>query len=401
MPIRQPRQTTIYTSDFRDKPYCFVVESVLLSEDRVGLLTVSTSAGYLITTSLSKDPRREHTFPHHQQADNSWVAEGYVMLIITSDSPTDGLITIRNSQSETVVLAIEATSTPRLHVQQPQPVLALSEPLPAFTRTIPGKPSYLVLTITQQYTNAPVTLTTDAPDYFQLASDSRPAFLPDLTLTPSATGTHVHIRYVAQKGGVHTGHLLIETAYQTRTIALKGSSSRLLPAIQKPMLPVSQARLPQPATSLPDRAASPKRWIGGVALFLTAGLAYAGYTNRCQLFPALCASTPVSQASPPNRTSTSVSGPPEEVAINKIALKPVKTERPLTSALRTLPANLPAQLPKERPAETQRAGRKVTPSGQLINQELNSQPAKQKIAPKPPVSVTEESDLERALNRPL
>lgn len=369
------------------------------------MLTVSTSASYLITTSLSKEPRREHTFPHHQQTDQSWVAEGNVTLVATSDSPADGLVTIRNSQGETVILTIEAASTREIQVRQP--VLTLSEPLPSFAQTLPGKPSYLVLTIAQQHTNAPVTLATDAPEYFQLASDSRPVFLPDLTLTPSATGTHVHIRYVAQKGGVHTGHLVIETGYQTRTIALKGRSSQLLPVFHKSSLPVSQARLPQATTAVPGRTAPVKRWLGGAALFLVAGLAYAGYTNRCQLFPALCASAPASQATLPNKAPAPTNGAPEKLVVNRITPKPVKIEEPRIPALRTLPADLPADrsIPAEsrieQPAEEQRTGPKATTSRRFTKSDIGTQSAKQKVLPKSPVPTTEESDLERALNRPL
>lgn len=368
------------------------------------MLTVSVSAGYLITTSFNKDPRREHTFPHHQLADSSWLAEGEVMLMATGDSIADGTVTIRNSQGETLVLTIEAASTSGALVQQP--LLSVSEPLPAFARTEAGKPSYVVLTIAQQYTNVPVTLTTDAPEYFQLASDNRPVFAPALTLSPSPTGAHVHIRYVAQRQGVHTGHLLIETEYETKTIPLKGRSSGLLPTLRKSPSSVSQAMLPQPTRPMASQAVSSKRWIGALTLMVVAGLTYAGYTNRCQLFPALCTSTPTSQTSSSDVEPVVADEPLKKMAVNKITSKPVKVKELPDPALRTLRTNLPAtqtlpiESPKERLAENPRISQKSTPSKQFDKQAIDvTQPNKPKIRSKPPVAATEESDLERALNQ--
>ena len=385
-----------------------------MPQDRAGMLTVSASAGYLLTTSLTNEPRREHTFPHYQQADNTWLATGDVTLLATDDSLPDGFITIRNSQAETVVLTIDATSLSGIQVQRP--VLTFSEPLPAFARTSPGKPSFLILTIAQQYTNAPVMLSTDAPEYFQLASDSRPVFLPDLTLVPSPTGTHVHLRYAAQKTGVHHGHLIIETGYETRTIALKGRSSGLLATLDKTPLSVRPASLPQPAVALPEHTAGSKRWLGALALLVVAGLAFAGYRNRCQLFPALCENT----LAIPTRTTDPVAAPvnrsPEKLEMSRLSPKPAQvreatppaqnlpalTSRPLRATQPTNQTTL-VELSNEQPDESRRASRKATmdQEQELTKQSAANQPVKRKAPPKSPDETGEESDLERALNKPL
>lgn len=405
MPIRQPIQSIIYADDFRDKTYCFTVESVLMHQERTGMLTVSASAGYLITTSFTKNPGREHTFQHHQQADNSWLAKGDVTLIATGDSPIDGTITIRNAQGEMLVLTIDAASTPG--VQAHEPVLNISEPLPVFARTVAGKPSYLVLTLAQQYTNAPVTVTTDSPDYFLLASDSRPTFLPALTLIPSATGTHVHVRYVAQKNGVHTGHLIIEAKYETKTIPLKGRSASLLPALRKPSLPAHSAMLPPSSQQIPGKVVPSKRWLSALALVVVTGLTYAGYTRRCQLFPSLCVDAPVTQTSSFDSKPVVTDKSAEKLTENKTIPKRVTSNELPTPALRVSQTNspatqsLPVESAKEQLADGQRIDRKPTPSRQFNQQEADVQSDKVKTRPKPPVATAEESDLERALNQPL
>ncbi|WP_373514439.1 hypothetical protein [Persicitalea sp.] len=111
-------------------------------------------------------------------------------------------------------------------------LLTVSASKLSFVQTTADKPSFLVLTVEQQGVNEPVTLTTDAPECFQLAIDSRPVFSPKLALTPASRGTHVHVRYFSNKGDVHTGQLIIQNGLKIKNVVLEERHTRFLPAIQ-------------------------------------------------------------------------------------------------------------------------------------------------------------------------
>lgn len=169
MPIQQSVQTLIRADDFHDKAFSFTVESVVEDlPDSHKDLVVTVSDGYYMTTSLTSQPRREQTFEHTQQPNRQWVASGTVILAYAGSYPENGVLTIRNPVEETVVLPIQATAAVTT-----TPELTISQSALSFTQTASDKPAYLLLTITQPLVDTPITLTTDAPAYFQLASDSR------------------------------------------------------------------------------------------------------------------------------------------------------------------------------------------------------------------------------------
>lgn len=424
MPICQPVQTSIHTGDFRDKAYCFAVESVLTPQQRIGLLTVSASPGYLLTTSLDKEPKREQSIDHSQQTDGSWIAAGKVTVAPIGDSLVNGTIIIRNSGGETVVLTIDVTSV--AVAQSQQPTLIVSQPALAFAPTPPGKPGFLILTIAQQHTDAPVTFTTDSPEHFQLASDNRPAFLPTLTLTPSSTGTHVHVRFFAKKNGLHTGQLTIRNRYEEKTVTLEGRSTGLLPTLHKPWPAIRPATvrrstlkrltLRRPTLRSPNRLSVSNRWPGLVALVLMGGLAYAGYTNRHRLLPAVYAAGETRQ--PVTQADGSLSAPLDADHVSgKETLYASTTKRatvqqamtPLKGlsvrSTRTLSAAAPAKqgipdrVASERRVQTDR--RSATNPEETSKQNVDDQPERQTRRQVTPASPTEESELEQELNKKL
>lgn len=422
MPIRQPIQTTIPTGDFRDKAYSFTVESVLMPQERAGMLTVGTSAGYMLITPVDKEPKREQTFEHVQQTDNTWLATGTLTLVATDDSLPNGRVIIRNSADELVLLTIEATSRSLAIAQEP--MLTVSQPALAFARTSPGKPSYLVLTIAQHHTDAPVTLTTDAPELFQLASDSRPVFSPALTLTPSALGTYVHVRYSPPKNGLHTGQLIIHNQYEQKTVTLEGRSRRLVPTVRTNWPASSPAALRPPAVQrllahrsvqrVPVRLLVPKQWAGLLALVLMGGLAYAGYTYRYELFPALFTNTgqTVTQASVSFPEPAEANGTLEKVAPSpavpkrakaRDGLKPVDppSVRPIHAPSVDSPGQRTTATRTDK-AYSMKTGRdEALTEEKRAKQNTDSQANNQTRRSTAPAPTAEESELERELNKNL
>ncbi|GAB3314679.1 hypothetical protein GCM10027299_03140 [Larkinella ripae] len=92
--------------------------------------------------------------------------------------------------------------------------------------TRPGEYGYLILTIGSLESDATLMLKTDAPNYFQLATDQRPAFKPSLTLQPVIKQTHVHIRYSPDSVGRHSANLTVQTSETMTAIQIVGKSPR-------------------------------------------------------------------------------------------------------------------------------------------------------------------------------
>lgn len=414
MPIRQPKQRTIYTSEFLDKAYCFTIESTLEpQEQRSGLLMLSASAGYLLTTSFSNEPKREQAFRYTQQPDGSWLATDQVKLTATEDSPGNGTIVIRSPLAETIVITIEATSGAVVLLEHPK--LTVSESVLTFPQTSPGKPSFRILTVAQQpnVVSAPVTLTTDAPEQFQLACDSRPTFSPTLTLTPSSLGTYVHVRYSAGKSGFDRGQLTIRSEYEERTIALEGRSVGLLPGI----------RALSPASNLatlrrPNRPFVPRQLPLVLALALSIGLVYAGYSNRCQLFPALCNDKVINQTTSQDRISVSTlsnaDDNSEKVALTTATIKRsqdqeviLSNNKPASATTRPFLRSSARQPKQDRvnndPADDNTEAYSSRPTPQTreksINQNTANQIENRTSRRIPPAPLSEESELEQVLNK--
>ena len=388
MPICQPIQTTISANDFRNRAYTFSIESALEAVSAPGRLIVSASIGYLLTTSLTNLFRREQTFEHKQQADGSWLAIGSVTVLCSNEIPTDGKIVIQNSQADSVVLTIAATSA---NVERSLlSALTVSQPTLTFAATAPGKPSFLVFTIPPQQADAPVTITTDAPEIFQLASDSRPHFGPALTVTPSPVGTYVHIRYVSNKSGMHSGQLLLHTGPETKSVALTARTTGRLPDV---LMRAKQSTLK-------------RLWVGLGAMLILGSLAFSGYSNRCQLFPALCqdraANQDIIKTDDPRLVPTKIT----VVSPNKsdISARKLKNRTKTTSPSARLSSKL--GITNEAISDLAPDSREVINSRQV--KKLSStaykdvdKPAIERANPQAAVPSTKESELERALNYPI
>lgn len=408
MPINQPVRPIIHTSDFCNKAYSFDVESVLTAQERIGVLAISASAGYLLATSSNKAFRREQVIKHTLQEDGSWIAKDSITVILAADSPVDGTVLIRNSAGETFVVTLDVTSTtsPAL---LPQSTLIISESALSFSQTAPDKPSFAILTIAQQHSKEPVTLTTDAPDYFQLASDSRPAFLPTLTVMPSPIGVYVHVRYSASKSGFHAGQLTIQNSLEKRTVVLEGRSSGLLANIRA--YPIVSG--PVKSSSLSEHLPRARRWVGALSIVVMSGLAYAGYANRCQLFPTLCrapeAGLPSVQEVRALPTLAHENTTPEKIAVNSSVSGQTKRKHaPAPVPNLSSPPDAPSEpiSPKQvvavatdqerrDEAETSESSGQQQPKRQSTRKLTNRQPVEQIT---PPAS-TDESELERTLNQ--
>lgn len=390
MAIQKPGQLLIYGTDFHYGVYSFAVESVLGSGEIPGVVVVSTSTGYWLKTSPTDRPKREHVFNYSQRADGSWVVSANITLLVAGELPVNGTVVIRESSAESVTLTIDAAPPTSIERSLPS-VLTVSQSTLTFAGSSPGKPAFQVLTIAQQPADAPVTLTTDTPDYFQLASDRQPAFAPSLTLVPSPTGTHVHVRYAPNRRGLHTGQLTIHSVYGNRTVVLEGRNAGLL--------------------SVPPII---KRGIGLLALAVAGGLAYAGYDNRWQLLPALCRDSASNQ--------TSIDGPSAPVNAGDVTVGEKMISQETVPNAGISPAESPA-----RPALTRRktgrrrsverpvpgvanehqsvtlsrnADRSLSVRGAASKQTdgsaVDERPRRRVTPPLP----TQESDLERELNKP-
>ncbi|GAB4012824.1 hypothetical protein GCM10028808_30210 [Spirosoma migulaei] len=383
MPICQPIQTSISANDFRDGAYTFSVESVLESVLSPGRLIVSASAGYLLITSLTNVSRREHTFEHKQQADGRWLATGSVTVLCSNKLPTAGKIVIQNTQAESVVLTIAATS---VSVKRSLvPALTVSQSKLTFSPTALGKPSFLVFTITPQQADASVTLTTDAPEFFQLASNSRPNFGPVLTVKPSTNGTFVHLRYVSNKPGMHSGQLLLHTGSDTKSIPLTAHTTGQLSGV----------------LMLAKKPALKRLWVGLLLVLIVGSLAFAGYSNRCQYFPALCQDRIADQGNTKTDDPlllTAISANKLDKSARTQKNRPKKTTKSSRSSSKRTMTNEPiSALAPELQAVVDSRQVKKLPS--TTDKDM-SKPAAGRANPQTEVPSTQESELERALNYP-
>lgn len=300
-----------------------------------------------------------------------------------------------------------------------------------FGATTPGQARFLVLRLTQTHAASAITLMTDAPEQFQLASDSRPAFGSSLTLTPPAGGAYVHVRYAPTKTGLHTGHLFIESPFASLTVDLAGRSSGLL-ALRR----VGTADPLLTSSPVQPSFASARLWLSGLALLAVGGLAYLGYSNSYD-GPAAKSSPTATVASKPafRSTTRTVTAIPKPTGSKRPVRKPTAPERvreqPLTSVKqmpqpaapettdRTEPlvarptdqstskradriANPVPVQPKTRPAASTPDNKPEPTSEQRpkpIRQPTASVAPTPRPQPTPPVQSGEESELERALNK--
>jgi hypothetical protein len=272
----------------------------------------------------------------------------------------------------------------------------VSHPMLTFARTSPGRPAFIVLTIAQQHADTPVTLSTDAPDQFQVATDDRPGFSPDLTFTPSLTGTYVHVRYVANQTGLHEGKLFIETPYESRTLALKGSSWSLLPALYTPQFPVRIAK-----TGQGSRVFSGS-WRARIAFAVIIGsLALVSYFYRSQLAPTTTPDRSLTESNQPVTSPLTSRKSLETTAYTTIESGETRTTqstRKQTRKKRSTNRLSLDSLSDERPVTPPVSAKAVVApksSFQTDNRQANAQSGQQPVV----VPSPEESELERVLNR--
>ncbi len=400
MPIRQPVQTIIRADDFHDKAFSFPIESTVAPEWMVGNLVVNAPEGYLLTTSLTLEPKQTQSFPYQKHPNGQWIVEGTVTLLFTGSQPTAGKVIIQNSLNEKIVLTVEPS-----RALSKQPELTVSDSLLTITQSATDRPGFGLLTIAQTNANTPVTITTDLPDYFLLASDSRPTFGPTLLLLPSATGTYVHIRYFSGKRGRHRGQLFIEAPYGSTTVTLEGQKMGLLPTLRTSVVVAKSVQ----EEDTPTR----KRWITGLTVGLLAGLAVVSYTYKCQLFPSLCQERTANQVAVPDEPARSepvISNDTlAESELDKVIRSTIKPSAPLSppdsGSVRQSTTAPIVRIPKQAPTaamanepnsvESTKTPSKVT-TRQTVDNQLNARAKRRQDS----ASADEESDLEKALNPP-
>ena len=274
--------------------------------------------------------------------------------------------------------------------------LTISHSELSFTQTAGDKPVYLLLTITQPLVDTPITLTTDTPAYFQLASDSHPYYGSTLTVVSSARTFYVHVRYAADRPGLHQGQLMIQTPHESKTVSLQGRRTGWLS-----VSPKFNTATRQPQLQSPKPTSQSGNWMVPVVLAVLSGLGYIGYTHKCQLFPDLCRDaapktivTKVPSPLPDQPTVSSSSPKRKPSAIHR----PEKAQENVTRVLDSL-----SQLQQSLPAAKSGIEQPVTTRTNERRRETAKKTAgKPEVRTRPkPTLTNEESELEKALNKPL
>ena len=249
----------------------------------------------------------------------------------------------------------------------------------------------------------------DLPEYFQLASDSRPIFGPTLTLVPSATGTYVHVRYCARNRGPHIGQLTIQAPYSGTTVALEGRTLGMLPALRNGWIANGPLKL-----NSPIRTTAGNRWVIVLAVAVMSGLMYVGYTHRNQLLPNLFQNKST-QPSIRQETKSSLSQPMADGAVSsnlmnrqvpnstKRSKNPIPATQSSSRRIQITPADRSdnqfssgiRDKQQQQPIVTSRASRRETV--RRVTDEQAAIPSHQQSNTSP---AAEESELERMLNRP-
>jgi len=280
-----------------------------------------------------------------------------------------------------------------------------------FDRTPLGEESFLTLKVTPPYSDALVVLTISEPDLFQVAAGKeRLAFKQALTVKPDLTGTYIHLRYTPTRSGKHQATLTLEApaSAETITVQLAGRTTGVTLLTQRTQSATGYS------ASASDR---PGNWLakGLLGASIVAGLSVGVYAFRCDIWPASCG--PVSNADTPAVAS--------EQTVTTSA--PITKNRPLparrTPKVRPVPADVKRTPPVEAPdpvvtqseptidVPDQRAPvpakpilaassprvTKAASKSKLVGTQRTQPVPKLKPVPKP--APSEESDLERELNR--
>ncbi|GAB3702692.1 hypothetical protein GCM10027592_32360 [Spirosoma flavus] len=373
MLICQPIQTVIFTSDFRENAYSFTVESVLDQTAVPGQLIISTSAGYLVTTSVNNCPLREQLVNFTRAKNGNWIAQSPVTIWLSATSPVDGNVTIRNSTGETLVLTLSTATANR---SLALPSLTVSQSNLSFASATFGKPAFRVLTVTQQNSDKVVTISTDSPENYQLASDTNPTFTSALTLTPSPVGTHIHVRYLPANAGTHQSNVIIRTEHEELNVPLTGRSSRL------PVLIRAQPSMLRT-----------RRVISLLAVLVLGVLSFISYPFRCQLFPRWCTDVTTSRNVVPLR---SISPTVSEV-LKKDSPRSTRASAKLTSKKNHIKRqSITIKEDRGLRASKLTSEQSRTDERPLNILSTNEQARRNDVS----VSPLEESELEKVLNQP-
>ncbi|MCX6219261.1 hypothetical protein [Spirosoma sp.] len=257
-----------------------------------------------------------------------------------------------------------------------QPILRINKSTLTFTQTAVDKPCFLLLTVAQLHAASPVTIETDAPDHFLLATDDQPTYKPRLTFVPSPEGTYVHVRYISPKWASKQAVLTVQAPYDTQTVTLEGRTAGLLAVVQK-VVPVRT--LPQLASGT-RQSVQPfrKSWIALAVLAVASGLGYTGVKYKCQLFPSLCQSAPISKSAVEQTPALLADSATADLTVDAPSLE----KRPSVEEMTT-------QQSVKEAAESNSLKKSVTQSN------ANKAPKRRKVEPAEP---DQESELERELN---
>jgi hypothetical protein len=285
--------------------------------------------------------------------------------------------------------------------------LTVSELALSFDKTAPNKPKFLLVQIAQRNTSVAVTIDSDEPALFQFATDSHPIFSSQLSFTPKPEGTYVHVRYAPTKPGTHRAHLRIHTPYHTEStiIPLTGKctwfSSDLF---------ISQATNTSQAGTQPTPSLIHPALVVAGTLFL-GFLAYQAYEHRCQLVPSWCqqadastapaivVDTPMGDSPTTDRPSTPVSKTPRSARdrVTRINSGSSASEK-RTNQIRSSSAKNSARVDKGSSSATNQPPSSSGAASRLV-EKPNSKPIEKPVQVKKPVITSDESDLERELNR--
>ena len=300
-----------------------------------------------------------------------------------------------------------ASSVPEL--TQPPAVLSSSVQMLSFEQTDANKPSFRLFAVSQQPTGLPLTLTTDAPAYFQLAADDNPRFSPALTLTPSTNTTYIHVQYLTAETGPHTGQLTVTNGQQTIDVALTGQRRRRGLRVSRP-LPNGQ---PAKSGAVRSRAV-----LLVASLSLVAGAVYFAFSGK----PSSSSPSANSVATPPSASAPKADPVADPVSSAKTAVtaKKERTVEPIrkskTKVIVASEPEKPVSAPVREPElVSQKSQKKPEPVVADTRQEVakpkettrprsnESTKLAEKVAPAPapaPTPPAAESELERVLNQP-
>ena len=310
-----------------------------------------------------------------------------------------------------------------LQISTALPNLFVSQSQLTFDPTEVGEERFLLVKIGQDGSDSPVRVVSEVAPFFQIAVQARPLrFSAEATFTPAPGGTFIHVRYAPKHAGRHVDEF--EAGQRTQTVVLSGRTtgflSRLSPPPRRAYAP-TQLALPAPrpdAAVVDDRATN--RSIAAVVITIgvvsLSALAYwATHRNVAQrpvsaaVAPKIIPALPGIADDKPTRlvAKTLPASKPRPV---QPAVIPEK-KQPLQADMRREPTEQTSELPVAAVEQNEPVRPAPAPRPTLAQTEipapLTPRPAAQRVAAerakkrpsKPAEPTSDESDLERALNK--